>query len=148
MFGRSICQQTHGNPTIPIFLIFRYKFSKNNLKMFDVAIPFSRQIADEEQKLWFSLSQVRMTIHEKLVIRNFSLSLRVNLQRNSMSRHYLIKKSKVSATVLALIFFNGKASTHLVKQSTTTNKYLFPETVNGSDPRTSIWTLSNGAPTL
>jgi len=40
--------------------------------LFDVAVPLSHQIADEEQKLWSSSFLVHMTIHEKLVIQNFS----------------------------------------------------------------------------
>lgn len=42
----------------------------------------------------------------------------------------------------------GKASAHLVKQSTITSKYLFPKQVVGKGPSMSICILSNGAPTL
>jgi len=47
--------------------------------------------------------------------------------------------------VLVLKFLTGKASTHFVKQSETTNKYLFPETEIRNGPRMSIYNLSKGA---
>jgi len=54
---------------------------------------------------------------------------------------------KVSVIILGLTFFNGK-TTHLVKQSTVMNKYLFPAEVIGRGLRASNWILSNEAPSL
>jgi len=47
-----------------------------------------------------------------------------------------------------MVFLIEKASTHFVKQSEITNKYLFLETETGNEPRMSIYNLSKGVPAL
>jgi len=58
----------------------------------------------------------------------------MDFQEYPMFGNYLVKK--ISKTVFALIFFNGKASTHLVKQSIMTVRAvpgkLYLETDSGS----------------
>ena len=60
----------------------------------------------------------------------------------------MISQTNTSAIVFVLILERGKASTHLVKQSVTTKRYLFPKEEIGEGPQISIWTLSKGNPTL
>jgi len=50
--------------------------------------------------------------------------------------------------VLVLKFLIGKASTHFVKQSEITNKYLFSEAETGNGPRQSIYNFSKGISAL
>jgi len=67
----------------------------------------------------------------------------MDFQGNSMLKDNLVYKDSSN-----LIFFRGKASTHLVKQSTIISRYLFPEEVVGRESKISICTLSKGVSIL
>jgi len=83
---------------LPFYLTIR-------LRMKSKSLLYSKCIRQLTKNFWFKISPL----------------IRVDLQRNSCLDTTWLRK--VFATVFALTFFSGKTSTHLVKQSITTNIY-------------------------